>query len=203
MDREKTRPEKSPEGRRGVDREARSGSRSASGPGGNAGSRTEIDDRVLLRLLQGELPPEEAAELRHRLKADRAAAARLQELERLWNGLELPPPDAAPPGFAARVAARAAEGSRGTWAGADAPFGSAWARAAAGAALGVGLVLGAGAGWFAGERAPAAEISAEAGGSALEGELEADEWAYLEEDPPTLAESYWDAFYEASEEEER
>ena len=194
MDRDKTRPEKNPETRRE--------NASKVEPGKNPELGVGIDDRRLLRLLHGELPPEEAAELRRRLGADPVAAARLQELERLWDGLELPPPDAAPPGFAARVAARAAENEGRTWIGAGAPFGPAWARAAAAVALAAGLALGAGVGWLVGERAPAVEASAGTDAAAIGEDPEsADEWAYLEEELPTLAESYWDAFYEDGEEE--
>ncbi|HSL84380.1 MAG TPA: hypothetical protein VLF66_16525 [Thermoanaerobaculia bacterium] len=151
------------------------------------GKRT-IDDRRLMRLLHGELPPGEAAELRAALARDPAAAARLRELERLWAGLELPPPEGAPPGFAARVAARAAE-ERALRA---APFGPAWARVAAAAVLVAGRAAGASRGVLAG--APGGPddpvVTAE--------EAAADAaWAYLEEAPTSLAESYWSQVSEA------
>lgn len=147
------------------------------------GKRT-IDDRRLMRLLHGELPPGEEAELRAALTRDPAAAGRLREVERLWAGLELPPPEGAPPGFAGRVAARAAE-ERARRA---APFGPAWARVAAAAVLVAGMAAGASVGFLtapAGEGPTAADAEAEA--------AEADAWAYLEESPSSLAESYWSA----------
>ena len=154
-----------------------------------------IDDRRLMRLLHGELPREEEAELRAALARDPAGGARLRELECLWAGLELPPPEAAPPGFAARVAARAAaERARRA-----APFGPAWARVAAAAVLVAGMAAGASVGLLAGRtgEAPAAEAAES------EAPAETDAWAYLEESPSSLAESYWSAFSGADLEEER
>lgn len=154
-----------------------------------------IDDRRLMRLLHGELSPEEEVRLRAALARDPAAAARLRELERLWTGLELPPPDGAPPGFAARVAARAAE-ERARRA---APFGPAWARVAAGAMLVAGMAAGASVGLLtgpAGEAPTAAAVEPEPTESAAA-------WAYLEDSPSSLAESYWTAVSGADLEEER
>jgi anti-sigma factor RsiW len=150
-----------------------------------------MDDRRLMRLLHGELPPEEEARVRAALARDPAAVARLRELERLWDGLELPPPEAAPPGFAARVAARAA-GERARRA---TPFGPAWARVAAGAVLVAGMAAGASVGLLAGSAGEAA---------ARDGAAEpAAEWTYLEDAPSSLAESYWSAVTGAELEEER
>lgn len=148
--------------------------------------RTEtMDDRRLMRYLHGELPPEEAEALRERLAREPGAAARLRELEGTWAALELPPAEGVPPGFAGRVTARAAE-ERARRA---APFGPAWARLAAGLVLAAGLAAGASLGLLAGADGGPAPPGAgtEAGdGTSLE-------WAYLEESPSSLAESYWSA----------
>lgn len=154
--------------------------------------KERMDDRRLMRLLHGELSPEEAERVRERLARDPAAAARLRELERLWSGLELPPPEGAPPGFAARVAARAADESARR----SAPFGPAWVRVAAGAALVAGIAAGTSVGLLAGG-------AGEAPSAVKEPSETADEWAYLEETPSSLAESYWSAVSGADLEEER
>jgi len=61
----------------------------------------------------------------------------------LWRGLELPPPPAAPPGFAARVAARA-RADRGASLGL--PLAPLWARSLAALALVAGIASGVGLG---------------------------------------------------------
>jgi anti-sigma factor RsiW len=96
-------------------------------------------ERRLLRLLSGELPEAEASALRQRLEREPELAARFARLNRSWSDLELPPAAAAPPGFAARVLARAKEAEdRLGWS--VAPL---WVRATAAAALVLGVVLGA------------------------------------------------------------
>lgn len=123
---------------------------------------TRGTEHDLMRLLHGELPAGEARALRARLWRDPELAAAYERLERAWNGLALPGPAPAPPGFAGRVMARVREQPPGlSWAGAPA-----WARAAAVAALLAGVALGAGA------------------GSLWQEPLE-------EEDRSSLAESYW------------
>jgi anti-sigma factor RsiW len=103
---------------------------------------TELE---IMRLLHGELPEERARELRARIAREPELAAAWARLERSWSGLELPPPAAAPPGFAQSVLARArregSERSDLSWAAAPR-----WARAGAALALAAGLTLGAGAG---------------------------------------------------------
>lgn len=148
-----------------------------------------MDDRRLTRYLHGELPPEEAERVRERLARDPTAAARLRELKRLWEGLELAPADGAPPGFAARLAARAAEENARR----AAPFGPAWTRAAAGAALAAGVAAGAALGLVAG----AAGGPAPSGGGVSASGEESVEWVYAEEASASLAESYWSALAEA------
>ncbi len=101
---------------------------------------TELD---LMRLLHGELPEEEARELRARLRREPELAALYQRLERSWDGLELPPPHPVPPGFSTRVLARVRQSAAGGISWSAAPT---WVRAAAAAALVTGLTVGAGIG---------------------------------------------------------
>jgi len=63
--------------------------------------------------------------------------------QEVWHGLELPPPPAAPPGFAARIAARA-RADRGASLGL--PFAPLWARSLAALALVAGIASGVGLG---------------------------------------------------------
>ncbi|HKV08314.1 MAG TPA: hypothetical protein VJ725_09265, partial [Thermoanaerobaculia bacterium] len=60
----------------------------------------------LMRLLAGDLPEDEARQLRLRLWREPELAAVYERLERAWNGLSLPEPAPAPPGFSGRVMAR-------------------------------------------------------------------------------------------------
>lgn len=114
------------------------------GAGGGSVRRRDRDE--LQRLLQGELPAAKAERLRARLAREPELAAALRRMEVTWELLELPPAAPAPPGFAARVAARAAEERRS---GAEtAPFRPAWARAMAAAALAAGIIAGASVGWL-------------------------------------------------------
>lgn len=126
------------------------------------------DERLLLRLLHGELPPDETAALERRLEGEPALAARYRRLAELWHGLELPP--AAVPVDFRRDVLRAVE-RRVADDGTPAP---AWLRLAAAAALLVGLGLGVGLGRL---------------GVAAAGEQES--WPVLVDEAPTLAERYW------------
>ncbi len=60
----------------------------------------------LLRLLHGELEPGEVRRLEARMVDDDALRAAFARLKRRWEGLELPDPASAPPGFAASVLER-------------------------------------------------------------------------------------------------
>jgi hypothetical protein len=108
---------------------------------------TDRDDTRLLRHLHGELSADEAQRLRCELAANPGLAARLAELETAWRGLELPPPTAPPPGWAARMARLAGDGMAR---GAGSPFGlgvaPAWAKTLVAASLAGGLLLGLGLG---------------------------------------------------------
>ncbi len=104
---------------------------------------TELDLVRLLHGEKGELPEEEARELRARLRREPELAALYQRLERSWNGLELPPPHPVPPGFSTRVLARVRQSAAGGISWSTAPT---WVRAAAAAALVTGLTVGAGVG---------------------------------------------------------
>jgi hypothetical protein len=172
---------------------------------------TELE---IMRLLHGELPEERARELRARIAREPELAAVLARLERTWSGLELPPPAAAPPGFAQGVLARARrEGrDRGDLSWAAAPR---WARAGAALALAAGLTLGAGAGRLLGgspdlperprpatpaadEVAPAATPAVPASPAAPAAPAPPAAPADVAVEPletvgePSLAESYWD-----------
>ena len=114
--------------------------------------RQEID---VARHLAGEGGPEERRAFEARLAADPGLARQLERRRRLWEGLELPPPAPAPPGFAARVAARARAAAAGDFA----PL-PGWARAAAGVALVAGTLAGVGLGRFASGATEVATASA-------------------------------------------
>jgi anti-sigma factor RsiW len=92
----------------------------------------------LMRLLHGELPESEARGLRERLDRDPELAAAYARLARAWEGLALPETRPAPPGFAARVTARARGSRVVSWA-----LAPTWVRRAAAAALALGVLLGA------------------------------------------------------------
>jgi anti-sigma factor RsiW len=135
-----------------------------------------VTDVELMRLVHGELAPPQAAELRARILREPRLAAALARLERTWNGLELAPPPDPPPGFAARILARARRrADRLTWSAAPG-----WVRAAAAAALAAGVALGAGAGSWATRRP----------GTTEEPPALSEVTAGLT--PPSLAETYWD-----------
>lgn len=102
---------------------------------------TEYD---LMRLLNGELPPDDARALRERLWSEPELAAAFRRLERTWRGLEPPPVSPVPPGFSGRVLANVRrQSSPGSLSWSSAPG---WVRAAAAAALVAGAALGIGVG---------------------------------------------------------
>ncbi len=132
-------------------------------------------EQELIRLLHGELPPDEAWELRARMRREPELAEAFGRLERTWSGLALPPAAPVPAGFAGRVMAHArSQPAPGALSWTAAPR---WVRAAAAAALLAGAALGAGVGrsW------PAAEKS-----------LEPTPVSMLAATEYNLAEGYWD-----------
>jgi anti-sigma factor RsiW len=141
----------------------------------------EMDELELMRLLHGEMPPEQARLLRGRLEREPELAAAWARLERTWNGLELPAPAPVPHGFSQRVLVQAARerqaGDGLSWSAAPV-----WVRAAAAAALATGLALGAGAGSWAGRVEPAANAAAVSATQPTSEDAET-----------SLAESYWDS----------
>ena len=141
-------------------------------------------ERRLMRLLHGELPPDEARRLERRLEQDAELRAAYDRLAETWAGLELPEPGEAPAGFAAGVmgAARKVRGGELSWS--LAPL---WARAGSTAALLAGLLLGA---TFGGDFAqPAPEAVVEY--------ADADADAIADAVPLSLAEAYWLALEES------
>lgn len=96
-------------------------------------------DRELLRLLTGEASPEEAQRLQAAMAREPELARRYARLRETWDGLKLPEPEPAPPGFSRRVVARLPEEPGGVLGLAGAPV---WARAAAALALALGLGTG-------------------------------------------------------------
>jgi anti-sigma factor RsiW len=136
---------------------------------------TRGSEQELIRLLHGELPPDEARELRARIGREPDLAEAFDRRERTWSGLALPPASPVPAGFAGRVMARARSlPAPGALSWTAAPR---WVRATAAAALLAGAALGVGVGrsWPAADKAPEpAPVSA----------LAATEY--------NLAEGYWD-----------
>ncbi len=143
-------------------------------------------ERDLMRLLHGELSAERAARLEARLAREPELARRYRRMAEAWGSLELPPPAPAPPGFAARVAARAEE--VGVRAEAEA-FSPAWVRAVGALLVAVGVTAGAALSWLAMPPAITVETpSTQAATSASStGSFE------TEESLPSLAEAYWTA----------
>ena len=142
---------------------------------------TRGTEQELIRLLHGELAPDEARELRERLDHEPDLAATYRRLERDWNGLALPPPSPVPPGFAGRVMAHVrSQPALATLSWSTAPG---WVRGAAAAALIAGAALGIGVGrsW------PAAETPTDS--SAAVSSLSGPEY--------NLAEGYWDGVGDA------
>jgi anti-sigma factor RsiW len=115
---------------------------------------TRGTEQDLIRLLHGELTPDEARELRERLGHEPELAASYRRLERAWSTLAPPPASPVPVGFAGRVMAHV----RSQPAVAPLSWSSApgWVRGAAAAALIAGAALGIGVGrsWPATEAAP-------------------------------------------------
>ena len=144
---------------------------------------TRGTEQELIRLLHGELPPDEARELRARLRREPELAAAFDRLERAWSGLALPPPSPVPAGFTGRVMAHA----RGLPAPAALSWTAAprWVRATAAAALLAGAALGAGVGrsWPAAEKAPEpAPVSSLAATEATEYSLAEGYWDVVDDD---------------------
>lgn len=129
------------------------------------------DDVRLMRMLTGELPEEERRALAAELLRDPALARRHDALRRVWEGLEVPPPPAVPPGFATRVTARATAEAANPFALAPAPT---WVRGAAVAALLAGVALGGGVGWLS--LGAAASGDGDEVESVLAGETFAESW---------------------------
>jgi hypothetical protein len=69
----------------------------------------------LMRLLHDELDDDSARRLRQRMTEDRGLQQAFDLLTQHWQRLELPEPEVAPPGFPARVLARAQEKSGTRW----------------------------------------------------------------------------------------
>jgi anti-sigma-K factor RskA len=109
------------------------------------------DERLLLRVATGAAGAGERAELERRAADDPALAAALESWRKSWDGLEAPAPEPPPPGWSARVMARAREQSErpglGVWPGLAGHPGL--ARLAAALILGAGIALGAGLGALA------------------------------------------------------
>ena len=147
---------------------------------------TKAKERQLMRLLHGELLPDEARRLERELGSDSELGAAYRRLARAWDGLELPA-SGPPAGFAAGVMAAARTTSRSRASGATSrlragedgelswSLAPAWARGGAAAALVAGLLLGAsfGRGFEGGDETA---VVAEADADAL---------------PLSLAEVYW------------
>lgn len=140
-----------------------------------ANDRSHPEERALLALLARELPPDEARRLTARLAREPELAAAWERLQATWDGLSLPPAAGVPPGFAARVVARAVAAPQGFRA---APR---WVQAAGALALAAGLALGVGLGLGPGRQA--------------DDEIELSAPGLVE----TYAESYWDAMSDAAE----
>jgi len=141
-------------------------------------SRTEPE---LIRLLHGELEPDEARALRERIESDPELAASWQRLERTWSALEPPPAAPPPPGFPGRVMAHVRSQKPVGLSWRSAPR---WVRTAAAAALLAGAAAGIGVGVVAGgsDSDSAADASASSLGS-----------------PEfNLAESYWGGVEDAT-----
>jgi ferric-dicitrate binding protein FerR (iron transport regulator) len=102
------------------------------------------DDSDLMRALGGDA--EARRRLTERVAADPELASGLDRIERAWSALELPPVAPPPPGFAARVAARARVERR--WL-PGLPLSPLWASALAAALVAVGVAGGASLGLYA------------------------------------------------------
>ena len=148
---------------------------------------TRGTDNDLIRLLHGELPPEQARDLRERLRREPELAAAYARLERTWDGLSLPPASPVPAGFSGRVMAHVrSRGAPGSLSWSSAP---AWVRAAATAALIAGAVAGVGVGrsW------PTVETKTSTESPSSTGTVSA-----LSDSEYSLADGYWDAVEDAT-----
>jgi anti-sigma factor RsiW len=146
----------------------------------------------LMRLLHGELPPAEAAALRTRLDREADLAAAYRRLEHTWEALAPPLEVGVPPGFAARIMARASAVPRpGSLSWGAAPG---WVRAAAAAALLAGAAVGAGVGGRV-------HLGSHRSAAAPPDETLATYAALQPDSTDSLTESYWSDLAEATEEE--
>ncbi len=136
---------------------------------------TKVKERLLMRLLHGELAADEVRRLELELEHDGELRAAHRQLARVWDDLELPASEP-PAGFSAGVVAATRKLRDGELSWSLAP---AWARGGAAAALLAGLLLGAAFGH--GFEAPAA------GGNEAVQVADADADAV----PLSLAEVYW------------
>ncbi len=152
------------------------------------------DERDLMRWLHGELPPERAARLEARIAREPELARRYRRLAATWGRLELPPAAPAPPGFAARVAARAEEARARSSAEAEA-FAPAWVRAAGALAVALGVTAGASLSWLAAPLAPAPSAAAATMATAAATTSSTTSSTTLDgtDSVPSLAEAYWTA----------
>ena len=151
---------------------------------------TRGTEQELIRLLHGELPPDEARELRERLRREPELATAFDRLERTWSGLALPPPSPVPAGFAGRVMARArSQPTPATLSWTAAPR---RVRAVAAAALLAGAALGVGVGrsWPAADKAPEpAPVSSLAATEATEYSLAEGYWDVVDDEAGTAPDS--------------
>lgn len=142
-------------------------------------------EKILMRLLRGELSPDEARELRARMRREPELAEAYGRLERTWQGLALPPAAPIPSGFAGRVMAQVrSQPAPGSLSWSSAPG---WVRATAAAALMAGAALGLGVGrsW------PAPEASSAAGSATAS-------VSSLTDEDYSLAGSYWSVVEDAT-----
>jgi len=151
-----------------------------------------LDERELMRYLHGELSAERRLEVRRALERDPELAARYRQIEAAWEGLELPPPTAVPPGFAGRVVAHAhAERPASELSWSLAPL---WARAGAALALAAGVWLGSGLGQFLPTSASQTASSQTASSQTVTQEENWESYDTYEaafDGPASLAEGYW------------
>lgn len=142
-------------------------------------------DNDLMRLLHGELGPDEARELRGRIRREPELAEAWRQLERTWRDLEPPPASPVPPGFTGRVMAHVRSQEKpGSLSWSAAPG---WVRAAATAALVAGAALGIG----VGRSLPASEASLAATSASVS-------VSSLTEEDDSLAGSYWSVVEDAT-----
>lgn len=109
------------------------------------------DERLLARVVTGAAGAGERAELARRAASDPALAAALESWRAGWNGLDAPAPEPPPPGWSARVAARAREQAAAPALGAALGLSGhpGLVRLAAALLVGAGIALGAGLGALA------------------------------------------------------